>query len=131
MYTIKEVSKLTGLSAYTLRFYDKEGLFPNITRDECSRRLFSESDVQSVRTIQSLREMGFSIARIRDFIAAGADDEPSWRRRRDIFAEQIRETHGELAKLARRIAMLKDAASKCDSELRRVYDGERKRKSAA
>lgn len=31
-YSIKEMSEKTGLSIPTLRFYDKEGLFPNLER---------------------------------------------------------------------------------------------------
>ena len=31
-YTISEIAKLMGVNTYTLRYYDKEGLFPNEKR---------------------------------------------------------------------------------------------------
>lgn len=44
-YTVKELSKKLGLSSHTIRFYDKEHLFPFVKRDICNdERLFSEAD---------------------------------------------------------------------------------------
>ena len=74
MYTVKQVAEITGISSYTLRFYDKEGLFPHLNRDEQNRRLFSEADVSSIETIQDLRKMGFSLAQIRSYL--GAEERP-------------------------------------------------------
>lgn len=42
-YTIKQVSEMTGLSIPTLRYYDKEGLFPEITRKVSNYRVFTDS----------------------------------------------------------------------------------------
>ena len=39
-YSIKEMSEKTGLSIPTLRFYDKEGLFPNLERKSSNYRTF-------------------------------------------------------------------------------------------
>ena len=44
-YTIKEVSSLTGLSIPTLRYYDKEGLLPDLRRKESGYRIFSDEDL--------------------------------------------------------------------------------------
>lgn len=37
-YTIKQVSQLTGLSISTLRYYDREGLLPELRRLEAGSR---------------------------------------------------------------------------------------------
>ena len=45
MYTVKQVSEITGISAYTIRFYDNEGLFPFVLRSANNVRLFSENNL--------------------------------------------------------------------------------------
>ena len=45
MNTIGEISKMFGLPISTLRYYDKEGLFPNIKRSS-GIRIFSESEIE-------------------------------------------------------------------------------------
>ena len=45
-YTIKDVAKRTGISAYTLRYYDKEGLLPFVRRSDSGIRIFTEEDFE-------------------------------------------------------------------------------------
>ena len=45
-YTIKQVAEQFALSAHTLRYYEKEGLLPLVTRDENGNRLFGEADLE-------------------------------------------------------------------------------------
>ena len=47
MYTIGEVSEMFGLPVSTLRYYDKQGLFPEITRVSGIRK-FSERELESL-----------------------------------------------------------------------------------
>ena len=42
---IKEVSKITGMSIDTLRYYEKEGLLDYVKRDENGRRNYGEEDL--------------------------------------------------------------------------------------
>ncbi|MCC8178364.1 MAG: MerR family transcriptional regulator [Cloacibacillus sp.] len=108
MYTVKQVSEITGISSYTLRFYDKEGLFPHLNRDEQDRRLFSEADVSSIETIQDLRKMGFSLAQIRSYL--GAEERSDAKVRRDIIMEQMNRLKSELAAVVRQMKMLQSKA---------------------
>lgn len=109
MYTMKKTAELTGLSEHTLRYYDKEGLLPGLARDGVGRRVFSDEDLRSIRTIQALREMGVPIARIRDFIAAGRD-ERGLERRGEIIAERMARAKAELEALEEQIKLLARAA---------------------
>ena len=63
-YTIKELERRTKVSAHTLRYWAKCGLFPNIMRDNNDYRLFSDQDVLWVTTVRCLRETGMSIKRV-------------------------------------------------------------------
>ncbi|TKX29596.1 MerR family transcriptional regulator [Campylobacter sp. MIT 12-5580] len=67
-YTIKEVEKLTGVSAHTIRYWAKRGLFSHIQRDENNVRYFSQRDLQWVALAQCMRETGMSIAKISEFV---------------------------------------------------------------
>ena len=45
VYKIGQVAKKLGISAHTLRFYDKEGLLPNVKKNSAGIRVFNEADL--------------------------------------------------------------------------------------
>lgn len=57
MYTIGQVSELSGLPISTLRYYDKEGLFPGMHRTSGIRR-FDEKEMEAIRVIECLKKSG-------------------------------------------------------------------------
>jgi len=67
-YTIKQVSEKTGLSIYTLRYYDKEGLLPLIKRSKSGIRKFSDNDIEWLGLICCLKNSGMSICQIKEFM---------------------------------------------------------------
>lgn len=68
MYTINEVAKICDLSPYTIRFYDKEGLLPFISRGKNGNREFSETDLDLVKLICCLKNTGMQIKDIKQYI---------------------------------------------------------------
>ncbi|MFA9377473.1 MAG: MerR family transcriptional regulator [Lachnotalea sp.] len=67
-YTIKQVSEQTSLSIYTIRYYDKEGLFPLIKRSESGIRKFTENDIKWIDLICCLKNSGMSLENIKKFM---------------------------------------------------------------
>jgi DNA-binding transcriptional MerR regulator len=67
-YTIAEAAQRSGLSAHTLRFYDKEGLLPYVDRTSSGIRSFKESDFEWLHIINCLKDTGMPIKKIREFI---------------------------------------------------------------
>jgi MerR family Zn(II)-responsive transcriptional regulator of zntA len=61
MLKISEVANKTGLSAHTLRFYEKNGLIHASERSDAGYRLYSESDVRKADFIRTARNIGFSL----------------------------------------------------------------------
>jgi DNA-binding transcriptional MerR regulator len=59
--SIQTISNLTGLSAYTLRYYEKSGLIHAIARDSNGRRQYSAHDLGWIRFLVRLRTTGMSI----------------------------------------------------------------------
>lgn len=57
-YTIGQVSKIFHLPVSTLRYYDKEGLFPNIERASGIRK-FGENEMEALRVIECLKNLAW------------------------------------------------------------------------
>lgn len=68
IYFIKGISELFGISIYTIRYYDKEGLLPFVTRNKLGNRVFTESDVNMIKTICCLKDTGMKIKDIKKYI---------------------------------------------------------------
>ena len=51
MYSIREVCQRTGLTAHTLRYYEKEHLLPNVGRSTGGFRQYTEDDMESLGMI--------------------------------------------------------------------------------
>ena len=54
-YSIGEVAKLMGLTTHTLRFYDKEGLLPNVRKNSAGLRRFTEEDINWLLILDCLK----------------------------------------------------------------------------
>ena len=68
MYSIQEVSKKTGLSAHTLRYYEKEGLISGVNRTPGGFRQYSEEDMEALGLICCLKNTGMSLQEIARFV---------------------------------------------------------------
>ncbi|MHA6534073.1 MerR family transcriptional regulator [Paenibacillus sp. BAC0078] len=61
LLTIQEMSLLTGLSAHTLRYYEKVGMLEGVARNEQGYRAYSEADLSWVQFLMLLRELDIPI----------------------------------------------------------------------
>ena len=64
---LSEVSARTGLSAYTLRYYEQEGLLPRVARSPGGQRRYRQVDLDRLWFLLRLRDTGMSIATMRRF----------------------------------------------------------------
>ena len=70
MYTIGQVSTMFDLPVSTLRYYDKEGFFPNLER-KGNIRYFSDNELEALRIIECLKKSGLEIKDIKQFFFFG------------------------------------------------------------
>ena len=68
MYSIQEVCNKTGLSAHTLRYYEKEGLLTDIRRSEGGFRQYSDEDMEWLGLICCLKNTGMPLQEIARFV---------------------------------------------------------------
>jgi DNA-binding transcriptional MerR regulator len=90
-YDIAAVALLTGLTAHTLRYYERAGLVHSPHRDAVGRRRYSEADVSWLTFLTRLRSTGMPIRVVRQYIElcwAGDGNEPD----RLLILEAHRET---------------------------------------
>lgn len=67
-YTTGEVASLCGITVRTVQYYDKRGILMPSEISEGGRRLYSEDDVNRLRTICFLRDIGIGIKEIGKFL---------------------------------------------------------------
>lgn len=65
---IGEVSRQTGLTVHTVRFYEAEGLLPQAARTNSGYRVYSPEIVDQLRFIRKAQELGFSLMEIRELL---------------------------------------------------------------
>lgn len=98
-YTVIEVSKKTGLSPHTIRYYLKERLFPSIKTDARGRRLFSQTDIETFYMIECMKRCGMTINEIRQYMVWLAEGDQNIDKCLSLFREKQRVMAAELRKL--------------------------------
>ena len=98
-YTIKDAAKLMNVPTSTIRYYDKEGLLPFMERLESGYRIFTESDLAMLKTIDCLKKTGMPIKDIRLFIEWVQEGDASLTKRYDLFLERKKAVEEQIAEL--------------------------------
>ena len=66
IFSISDVSNISGFSAHTLRFYEKIGLMCFVKRSASGKRLYDEYDVQILKSISVFKKTGMTNKQIKD-----------------------------------------------------------------
>ncbi|MGH8378776.1 MAG: heavy metal-responsive transcriptional regulator [Gammaproteobacteria bacterium] len=67
-YLIGETAATLGLSADTLRYYEKIGLVPRAAKNRAGHRVFTDKDLGRLRFVQRAQSIGFSLEEIRKLL---------------------------------------------------------------
>ena len=87
MYSIQDVSRKTGLSAHTLRYYEKEGLLSPVQRTPGGFRQYSDDDLEALGLICCLKNTGMSLQEITRFVHLTHEGEQTLRERVEMLRE--------------------------------------------
>lgn len=98
-YTISQAAEKFGITAHTLRFYDKEGLLPFVDRGAGGRRIFKDGDLGWLRIIGCLKETGMPIREIRDYLDLCMKGDKTLLRRLEIMREHKAKMQEKLAEI--------------------------------
>lgn len=106
MYTIGQVSEMFHLPVSTLRYYDKEGLFPDMERQSGLRK-FSDREIEALRVIECLKSSGLEIREIKQFMAWTTQGSATYPQRKQLFMARKEAVEEEIRQLQKTLDMLK------------------------
>lgn len=106
MYTIGQISEMFHLPISTLRYYDKEGLFPDIERQSGIRQ-FSEKEVEALRVIECLKASGLEIKDIKQFMEWVMEGSATYAQRKQLFEDRRAAVEEEMRQLEKTLAMIR------------------------
>lgn len=86
--TIKEASQLTGVSADTLRYYERIGLIPAVPRSESGIRNYDETSIGWINFIKCMRGAGLPIEALIKYVALCKEGDKTEASRKAILIEQ-------------------------------------------
>jgi DNA-binding transcriptional MerR regulator len=118
--TIGRAAELTGLTADTLRYYERDGLMLEpVGRSSTGHRRYSESDLDWVRLVTRLRSTGMPIREVRQYaglVRSGSGNEAERLElllsHRKAVLQQLDEVQGHLAAIDYKIALYEGAIAK-------------------
>lgn len=99
---IGELAEATGLSLRTIRHYDEVGLLPATTRTEGGFRLYTQSDLERLLVIRSMKPLGFTLEEMAELLhivdnLATSGEHPDERDKLDAFIAEAKRKRDKLA----------------------------------
>jgi MerR family transcriptional regulator, aldehyde-responsive regulator len=85
---IAEVSERYGVSSDTLRYYERIGLIPTVTRLESGIREYSDLDLKRVEFIKCMRSAGLPIEVLIEYVSLVQQGDSTAEVRKEILIEQ-------------------------------------------
>ncbi|MBC1571544.1 MerR family transcriptional regulator [Listeria sp. FSL L7-1426] len=107
---IKEASEKSGVSADTIRYYERIGLIPPVHRNENGVRKFGAEDLRWIQFSRQMRRAGLSIEALIDYLALFREGEHTLEARAELLKEQRID-------LKNRIDVMQDALDRLDFKI--------------
>lgn len=107
--TISEAAEKTGLSADTLRYYEKIGLLPPAARDEGGRRIYGGEMLRRAAVIKECREFGLPLEYIRRFLPPRAGGAAEDEARAALLAAARADIEARIERLRRQLIRIDES----------------------
>ena len=118
-YTIGEFSRETGLSIYTLRYYEQEGLIiPE--RSQTNRRSYTENDTAWIAFIMRLKATGMPIKEIREYAKLRSEGDGTLARRLEMLVQHRQTIEEQIKQLQEHEVRLDEKISFYRQEIERI-----------
>lgn len=98
-YRIGDVTRLLGLSADTLRYYERIGLLPRVQRSPSGIRYYTERDLSRLRFIRRAQRMHFTLAEIGELLKMREDPRHARDEVRRLTAAKLAEVEASLREI--------------------------------
>jgi DNA-binding transcriptional MerR regulator len=104
--TVQEAAEATGLSAHTLRYYERIGLVSHVERDPSGHRRYTPDDLGWIHFLNCLRATGMPIARMQEYAALVRAGAHTADQRRELLAAHREAVRAEIESLQRHLVMV-------------------------
>ncbi len=98
-HTIGEVAHLLEMSVDTLRYYEKIGLLPKVSRVGSGIRCYQDKDISRLKFIKRAQQMNFTLAEIGDLLKMREDPQHARAEVRQLTANKLKEVEVRLTEL--------------------------------
>jgi len=107
IWSIGEVSELTGLTTHTVRFYEQEGLFfAPVRRNAAGRRVFTAEEVEWLKVCMRLRSSGMPLPAIRRYAELVLKGDGNEAERLELLREHEAKVQQQVADLQEALAII-------------------------
>ena len=96
---ISDISKKTGLSIHTLRYYEQIGLLKNIHRNQSGRRVYTKLDLEWLEWVKRLKSTGMPLEKMQDFAQFRLQGEQTLKQRQDLLIAHSVQLKQEIQRL--------------------------------
>jgi DNA-binding transcriptional MerR regulator len=115
---IGKVAEQTGLSADTIRFYQRIGLLPQPARSAGGFRLFTEKEIRHLLFVQHAQELGFALAEIKQLAVMNQEPDHACPQVRELIKSKLKDLRKKSAQILRLQKELNTALRTCNRRLR-------------
>ena len=122
--SIQGAATETGLSADTLRYYERIGVLPGIARTSSGHRRFSEGDIGWIKLVQCLRATGMSIEELHRYAMLMQQGDSTAEERLQLLEEHRARIKHDLEELETALELVERKIAGYDSLLRRGLTAE-------
>ena len=116
--TIKEVCDKYGITAETLRYYERVGVIPTVGRTKGGIRDYADEDIKWVENAICMRNAGLPVEMLIEYVRLFREGNSTFQARRDLLAEAREEIAAQLAKYQETMDRLNYKISRYDEAIR-------------
>lgn len=116
--TIKEVCEKYDITPDTLRYYERVGVIPEVSRTKGGIRDFSEQDIAWVENAICMRSAGVPVEMLIEYVRLYQEGDETFQARRDILVEAREEIQKQLDKYQATMDRLNYKISKYDEAIK-------------
>jgi MerR family transcriptional regulator, aldehyde-responsive regulator len=111
---IHEVSEKYNITADTLRYYERIGLIPFVSRNKSGIRDYSEADCGWVQFVKCMRNAGLSVESLIEYVRLSQEGDSTRKARKEILLE-------ERQKLVNRMSAMEDTLARLNWKIDNYY----------
>lgn len=104
--TIKEMAALAGVSADTLRYYERIGVIPAVTRTIHGVRDYDEVDLEWVQSILRLKASGMTLEMIIEYVRLANQGDSTIEARKNLLKEEQERITAKIEELQGRLTTI-------------------------